>query len=637
MANYFANGRSKYRLNVDSFKGLDLANSKVSVNKGRSIDCENIISDLAGKPVKRTGYETVIATEGRINGIHRLKTAEEEVILVHAGGKLLKWDMSADELTEIASDMADKKSYGVQYNGKLAIFDGESMRVYGEFDDTLQLKKAEDEAFIPTVLINANSDQTPPGGTEFEQVNLLTGKRYINFVINPNSESDSFKLYVPEGKFTEGGWLVVEKVNDEQEWSAITPTATDTAKGCVTIAKSSVSDVPENVDNVRIGYYVTPKSDEGAGVINKCTVGKLFGVGGNTNRLFLSGNPEKPNKIYYSGLDDLLYFPNQGYLTVGADAAAVMGFSRVSDYLAVHKEDNGQDASVFLISGSLDYNSKAVFAVKAGINSNGAVSKYAFSDFAGEPVYLTAGGVYAITTQEITFEKYAENRSFYINPELTKADLEEACAIEYNDYYYLSLGNGVVYAADGRQKVYENNQPMSSFQYEWYKLTNIPARIWWEYGGRLYFGTADGNIKRFFQASEHSVTNNVYKDDGEAVKCYWCTPYFYFDRMNQWKNLDALTVMLAPYGRSSVEVYYRARGLNRKVTGEQNAVDIFDFRDIDFTRFTFRTDESPVVIATDNRLKRFMLIQFKFENDLAEPFSMYGFEAIYTVAGRFKN
>lgn len=635
MANYFANGRTKYRLNVDSFKGLDLANSKVSVSKGRSIDCVNIISDLAGKPVKRTGYETLITAEGQINGIHRLKTADDEVILVHAGTKLLKWDMTANTFTEVAADMADQKSYGVQYNGKLALFDGVTMRVYGKFDDAYALKKAGEVAFIPTVLINANAGQAPPGGTEFEQVNMLTGKRYINFVINPDSESDSFKLYVPEGKIAADGWLVTEKVNDEGEWSAITPTATDRAKGCITIAKSSVSGVPKNVDNVRIGYYVAPKGDEGAGVINKCTVGKLFGVGGNTNRLFLSGNPEKPNKVYYSGLDDLLYFPNQGYLTVGADASEVMGFSRVSDYLAVHKEDNGQDASVFLISGSLDYNSKPVFAVKAGINSHGAISKYAFSDFMGEPLYLTAGGVYAITTQEITFEKYAENRSFYINPELTKADLKGACGIVHDNYYYLATAGGVVYVADGRQKVYESNQPMSSFQYEWYKLDNIPARVWWEYGGNLYFGTADGEIKRIYKESEHSAANNVYNDDGEPIKCYWCTPYFYFDRMNEWKNLDALAVMLAPYGRSGVDVYYRARGV--EVTAAKDVhVDIFDFNDIDFTRFSFRTDNSPAIVVTDRRLKRFLLIQFKFENNLAEPFGIYGFEAIYTLTGRFK-
>lgn len=635
MANYFANARNQYRLNVDRFKGLDLANSWVTVDKGRSIDSVNIISDLAGKPVKRTGYETLISTNGRINGIHRLKTAEVEKILVHTESTLAEWDMAENALSQLKEGLANERSVSIQYNSKLAIIDGKQMLVLGEFDESYQVKTAEEEAFIPTVLINADSDQSPPGGTEYEGVNFLTPKRYINFVIDTDSESNSFKLYVPEGKLVDGEWLVVEKVNDDGEWSAITPTSTSYIEGYVVVSKTSVSDVPENVDNVRIGYYVAPKEDDGAEVINKCTVAKLYGVGGNTNRLFLSGNPDFPNRIFYSELDNFLHFPKQNYLTVGVDASIVVGFSKVSDYLAVHKEDNGQDASIFLISGSLDYNSKAVFAVKSGINSNGAISKYAFCDFFGEPLYLTKNGVYAITTQEITFEKYAENRSFYINPELCEFDLSGACAIEYNNYYYLSVGGGVVYAADGRQKVYESNAPMSSFQYEWYKLDNIPARVWWEYEGDLYFGTDNGEIKRFFKANEHTVTMNGYKDDNAAVKCYWCTPFFYFDRMNEWKNLQNLAVMLAPFRRSSVDIFYRARGAEVHAVNDAH-VDIFDFNDIDFTRFTFRTDNSPAIVVTDNRLKRFMLIQFKFENNNAEPFGIYGFEAVYTLTGRYK-
>lgn len=635
MANYFANARSQHRLAVDDFRGLDLANSRVTVQKGRSVDCVNIISDLAGKPVKRTGYKTMITAEGAINGIHRLKTAEGEKILVHAGTVLYEWDMSANTLTSLKEGLGDRRSISIQYNGKLVLIDGKEMLVYAEEGGVYNVDTAAAKAFIPTVLINADTDQSPPGGTEFEEVNLLTGKRYVNYCIDPDSTASSFKLYVPEGKLTEGAWLVVEKINDDGDWSAITPTATDYTAGFVTISKTSVSDVPKNVDNVRLGYYVEPKSGAGAAVINSCTVAKMFGVGGNSNRLFLSGNADSPNKIYYSGLDDILYYPDRSYLTVGADSSAVVGFSRVSDKLAVHKEDNGQDACVFLVDGSLDYNSKAVFAVKSGINAKGAVSPYAFADFTGEPLYLTAGGVYAITTQEITFEKYAENRSYYINTALTKGSLAEAVAVEYNSFYYLSLGDGVVYVADGRQKVYESNQPMSSFQYEWYKLDNIPARIWWKYEGRLYFGTADGKIKRFFLESENDARTNAYEDDGVAVRCYWCTPIFYFDRMNYFKNLQSLAVMLAPYKRSGVDVYYRARGTEVAAIKDAH-VDIFDFNDIDFTRFTFRTDDAPAIVAADKRLKRFLLIQFRFENNLAEPFGIYGFEALYTIAGRYK-
>ena len=92
--------------------------------------------------------------------------------------------------------------------------------------------------------------------------------------------------------------------------------------------------------------------------------------------------------------------------------------------------------------------------------------------------------------------------------------------------------------------------------------------------------------------------------------------------------------MLAPYNRSGVKVYYRAKG-ERRMVKEAN-VDIFDFDDIDFTRFTFNTDDSPALIATNQWLKKFMMIQFRFENDRAEPFSLYGFEGIYTINSRYK-
>ena len=94
--------------------------------------------------------------------------------------------------------------------------------------------------------------------------------------------------------------------------------------------------------------------------------------------------------------------------------------------------------------------------------------------------------------------------------------------------------------------------------------------------------------------------------------------------------------MLAPYSRTSADVYYRAGGREIAVVKDNGAGDVFSFNDIDFTRFTFRTDDSPVIIATDNRLKKFMLIQFKFENDNAEPFGIYGFEVQFTVTANYK-
>ena len=69
---------------------------------------------------------------------------------------------------------------------------------------------------------------------------------------------------------------------------------------------------------------------------------------------------------------------------------------------------------------------------------------------------------------------------------------------------------------------------------------------------------------------------------------------------------------------------------------KQANADIFSFEDIDFERFTFNTDDAPMIVPTNRRLKKFMLVQFRFENDLAEPFGLYGFAGIYTVSSKYK-
>ena len=621
----FGNAPRQYRFLVDRFKGVDFANSEVTVDKSRGVDCVNIMADLAGKPIKRAGWEILHNLEGAINGIHRLKTAEFDQLYVHAGTKLYAW--SGDEVSEVYSGMNDARSVSVQHNGQLVLLDGLKMLVV---EDGV-VDTAENKAYIPTVVIGGIAGQAGAGGGDWEGVNLLTPKRYVNFAYSTDGTGD-IKFHVPEGKIANDSWLVVEKSYGDDEWESVAYTA-NRADGYVTISSSLLNDLPDDVDNVRIGYEVAPK-DGGADIINHCTVAKMFGVGGNTDRLFVSGNPSEPNKVYYSDLNEVLQMADINYLTVGADSSEVKGFSRVQDYLGVHKEENEQDSSIFLIQGVLDSQSKAMFSVKAGVNGVGAISKYGFAEFAGEPIFVSRNGVYGITTQEITFERYAENRSYYINPRLLNEDLSNAVGIEHNNYYYLAI-NGKCYVADGRQKVYERNAPMSGYQYEWYYFDNIPARVWYSLNGDLYFGTEDGKLCRFYRQEEHSPSHNIYVDgDGRVVKAKWVTPYFYFDQMNYYKNLRHFAVMLAPYGRSGIEVYYRSKGQTRMVKDEN--ADIFDFNDIDFTRFTFNVDDAPLIVAANEREKRFMLIQFKFENNKAEPFGLYGFAGIYTVSSKYK-
>lgn len=58
--------------------------------------------------------------------------------------------------------------------------------------------------------------------------------------------------------------------------------------------------------------------------------------------------------------------------------------------------------------------------------------------------------------------------------------------------------NNKVYILDSTQSVLERNKPYSTRQYECYIFTNINARVIGVIDGRLWFGTSDGKVKRFF-------------------------------------------------------------------------------------------------------------------------------------------
>ena len=97
---------------LENFKGVDFANNATQVQTYRSPDAQNIISDLAGKPVKRTGYSTLATFEGQINGIFRLATENVEKILVHAGTKLYEWNHDDDRWLGIyVSKKAAREAY----------------------------------------------------------------------------------------------------------------------------------------------------------------------------------------------------------------------------------------------------------------------------------------------------------------------------------------------------------------------------------------------------------------------------------------------------------------------------------------------------------------------------------------------
>ncbi len=385
------------------------------------------------------------------------------------------------------------------------------------------------------------------------------------------------------------------------------------------------------IDNVIITF--TRVVEGYADRINKCRLFAFYGYS-NDNRVFLAGNPDHPNHDWMSGTDDPTYFPDDGYTKVGADTSAIMGYLKQYDNLIIVKSSNEQDAEVFLRTAQMSTDGKkTVFPLKQGIKGVGAASRFAFATLRDDPLFLAREGVYAITGTNVTQERSIQSRSFYVDKRLTEEpNLENAVAAVWNGYYIVCV-NGHCYVADSRQR--SGNSLTEQYSYEWYYWVNVPARILLELEGELFFGTAEGKVCKF---NTDIPTMRKYNDDGAAIEARWSTKMDSFDTIMRRKTLvkKGAGVMIRPYTRSSVDVLVATEQTHERLI-KRDAMDIFTFEDIDFSRIDFNTMETPQVKPFNTKIKKFVLLQLIFENKVVnEGFGVYGAQVQYTVGGYVK-
>ena len=322
-------------LNIENFRGVDFANNATQVAKNRSPDARNIISDLAGKPVKRTGYETVGYFGEEINGIYRLKTEEVEKFIVHAGTKLYEWTRTDDEFGEgtlLYSDMNNIRSTAFQNNGRLYILDGKTYLCYGEFEGSYSVKKVPDIATVPVAIENKNPDGS--GGSQRQDLNVLTSKRTYTFYVESENKDGvtAFHLSADDSQKIDSDKVTARKLNDAGDWVDMVETTdftVDRTKGIITFKTAIMPSPVLGVSNLEITF--SADMEYTADLINKCTIAVQYGLHGATDRVFVSGNPDAINFHYWSEIDDPCYFAGLNYAYLGQDSSAIMGYSRIGN------------------------------------------------------------------------------------------------------------------------------------------------------------------------------------------------------------------------------------------------------------------------------------------------------------------
>lgn len=602
---------SKYTMVVDTFRGVDLINSPTNVEKSRSPAAPNMIRDQVGKVRKRMGYRTVAtAPEGaRVNGVHFL--GEER--LLHAGAKLYRWEdgETGAVFTELGA-MADARSVSFRFDDRLYLLDGTEYRVY----DGSTLAPALTAAYVPTVVISRNPTG---GGTAYEALNLL-GTRWRERFLG-TAEDKTYQLTADGLDETP---VTAEVLNADGEWVAKTEGTdftVDREKGTVTFTTAPGVSPVTGHDNVRV---TASKVREGyGGTVSACTVFAVYGVGGAADRVFLSGNAAKPGMDWYSAYDDPTYFPDTSYTQLSRDGAKVAGYAILNNTLATFLQGSTDGRSVVVRTGSLDGDGEALFRITNTLIGEDAAAPGTFALAGKEPLFLTERGVYAITAEELTGEKYSQERSYYISAELEKAeDKAGARAIVWRDFYVLALG-GTLYLLDLRQRSYEKNSPYSSFQYECYYFPDITARVLFQDGDALCFGQADGKLRRF---GTNVDDPGCYNDDGAAIDAYWEFSDFDGQTFFRAKTFTGISVRLASAVLTGVRIFAQKQGLWSQVFDAKERARYLDWGYIDFAKFVFSADRTPRTLWGKIKLKKVDKVRFRLQNNaLNEPFGLYAF------------
>lgn len=264
----------------------------------------------------------------------------------------------------------------------------------------------------------------------------------------------------------------------------------------------------EGEDNIEIEFTPQNLSYYNEDYINKCEFGIQFGVEGYKDRLFLSGNSEHPNIVFYSEFDDFTYFPFINMQSLGNDNNPIVAFSRLNDStIAIHKKNDNIDPSIYYMTFSINDNyeemgiEKYSFPVIAGVLGEAPVNSNTCFNLSNDNLFLSNNGVYGIELNDNikSNERFALERSGHINTLLAKhEDLSTAKAIVFKNRYYLAIDE-MVYVADARLKSSAKTGDMKdTFNYEWFYWTNISVKDWLIINNELYFLSKDNCLNKFY-------------------------------------------------------------------------------------------------------------------------------------------
>lgn len=372
--------------------------------------------------------------------------------------------------------MNTRKSASFIFNNRLYIVDGVNYLLY----DGSKVSSVLDNAYIPTTYKNIiPSGENADAGAEYEHRNLLQPKFKHTFF----GDGENKVFYMNENELDAIAEVKIygETLTEGEGYTV------NLLEGKIELTEAPAKPADKNLPETHAGVEITAEKAYESEQITGCTLSAIF-----DERVFLSGNPDYPNNIYYCGRNNITgrtdpsYFPATNYVADGVGMAAITGMLAVADTLMVLKGDTQQDGSVYFHTAYAtgdDLHPKDYPSTRglAGIGCLGACI-----NFLDDPVFISRLGVEAVGQLSVRYERAIEHRSSLIDAKLVNMELKNASLEEWNGYL-IALVDGKIFMADSRQRYAHDTGVM---QYEWYYLEDIGIfknqYLEYRYATRLY-------------------------------------------------------------------------------------------------------------------------------------------------------
>lgn len=272
-------------------------------------------------------------------------------------------------------------------------------------------------------------------------------------------------------------------------------------------------------DNVRITYYRTEADfvSDVQMVLNAAAF-TTFGVDGFKDRLFAAVG----GRVYYSGMDDGLYFGTLQYFDLGSSQIKLLCGNDTTMYAF-------SDGGAWQIRGKAggtagEYVLDAAFAVSNCLPCPPPVSESCVIA-GGELLYFSAEGVCAVTPSGVLDERCVQVRSGRISGLLKQENGTNVRLFAHGDYVYI-LGEKAVYLLDTQRKVKVSDNAHSTHGYEAYYWTGLQADCFVKRENLSFY--REGDLYVFTNGESEEDYHDEYLVNGQIVTApicaVWQTP-----------------------------------------------------------------------------------------------------------------